>query len=80
MYFFKKLDTFLMNSVPGVITLWSQCAASTSESGTSKPSFIHRSASFFFLVFPEYISCALLNRLPLCWFILALGATPSMAM
>ena len=67
-----------MKRVPGVMTLWSKVAARRGGSGCPRArSFSRSSAS---TSSRSRISCAALKRRERCWFILARGATPSMAM
>ena len=64
-----QMQSSLTYGVPGVMQLESNLASSGSFSPLS-------------LAFFSFISASLadLNLLPRCWFILALGATPSTAM
>jgi len=75
----RDLDNRLINSVPGVITLESKLFSTywsmLSEADMPFLRQISRKTSFFSWSF--LLSNAERNRRDLCWFILALGATPS---
>jgi hypothetical protein len=67
-----------MNGVPGVITLESKPSGSL-FSLKNNPSSFHLFLIYASLSAFSCASKAVLNLLDLCWFILALGATPSIA-
>ena len=68
-----------MNGVPGVITFESNGRLSD-LGGTSRPSRAHSSRSRVSSSSFSAASCAARKRRARCWFILARGATPSIAM
>jgi hypothetical protein len=68
-----------MKGVPGVMTFESN-ASDLTLSGTLMPSFRSFSRSLSSSSSFSFASCAARNRRERCWFILARGATPSMAM
>lgn len=56
-------DILSINSVPGVITLWSQCFICTKESGILSPFSLNKFAILTFLKELLVISCAAQNLL-----------------
>jgi hypothetical protein len=75
----KLLASKIMNGVPGVIAFWSQLFLFLYSSGTSLPIASHSAMAFCLSSSFCLASCDDLNRRERCWFILARGATPSMA-
>jgi len=77
-YNYRAFDRLCMNGVPGVITLESKPSGSL-FSLKNIPSSFHLFLIYASLSAFSWASKAVLNLLDLCWFILALGATPSIA-
>lgn len=81
MYSLSLTHTLLKNYVPGVMTLESNFFLVTYSSNycVHAPAALNLSRRSTFLPEVTYDSNAALNLLDLCWFILARGATPSIA-